>query len=77
MELAPDVRSALLKREDFYGAVLALVEAYEQGAWDQVDAYAQGVGVSTISVAPLYLDALGWANQHQRNTQTPAPAQAV
>src|SRR5581483_4920302 len=40
MELAPDVRTALLDRGDFYGAVLGLVEGYEQGWWDQVDALA-------------------------------------
>lgn len=65
MELAPDVRAALLRREDFYGAVLALVEAYERGAWDDVDILAMTVGVSTIHLAPLYLDALAWANEHR------------
>ena len=35
MELAPDVREALLHRGDFYGAVLGLVEAYEQGFGDE------------------------------------------
>ena len=29
-----DPRGALLGREDFFGAVLALVEAYERGAWE-------------------------------------------
>lgn len=65
MELAPDVRGALLAREDFYGAVLGLVEAYEQGWWDQVDALAGAVGVSPVQLAPMYIDALSWATEQQ------------
>lgn len=66
MELAPDVRNALLQRADFYGAVLGLVEAYEQGWWDQVDTLAQNVGVSPVALSPMYLEALSWANEQQR-----------
>jgi len=65
MDLAPDIRLALLKREDYYGAVLALVEAYEQGRWDQVDGLAGSIGVGTVSLSPLYLKSLEWARQHQ------------
>lgn len=72
MELAPDVRSALLQREDFYGAVLGLVESYEQGWWDQVDTLASSVGVGPVALAPMYLDALSWANEHQASRDTAA-----
>lgn len=65
MELAPDVRAALLHRQDFYGAVLGLVEAYEQGWWDQVDTLAASVGVGPVTLAPMYIEALGWATEHQ------------
>jgi len=70
MELAPDVRNALLERADFYGAVLGLVEAYEQGWWDQVDALAQNVGVSPVALPPMYLEALSWASEQQRPIET-------
>ena len=70
MELATDVRMALLKREDFYGAVLGLVEAYEQGWWERVDALAPNVGVGPVTLAPLYLDALAWATEHRATTMT-------
>jgi EAL and modified HD-GYP domain-containing signal transduction protein len=70
MELAPDVRSALLRREDFYGAVLGLVESYEQGWWDQVDSLAGSVGVSPIALAPMYLEALGWATEQQSSRES-------
>jgi EAL and modified HD-GYP domain-containing signal transduction protein len=72
MELASDVRAALLGREDYYGAVLGLVEAYEQGWWDQVDALAATVGVGPVTLAPLYLDALAWATEHARPMDEPA-----
>jgi EAL and modified HD-GYP domain-containing signal transduction protein len=73
MELAPDIRSALLHRADFYGEVLSLIEAYEQGWWDQVDGLAEVVGVSASVLPALYIDALAWATEHQRrNQETPA-----
>jgi EAL and modified HD-GYP domain-containing signal transduction protein len=79
MELAPDVRNALLARQDFYGDALALVEAYEQGWWDQVDGLSASVGVSPVALSPMYLDALAWASEHQRrNLDTPSKSnQAV
>ena len=78
MELASDVRAALLGREDFYGAVLGLVEAYEQGWWDQVDILGESVGVGAVTLAPLYLDALNWATAHARpNEVTPVSQRAV
>jgi c-di-GMP-related signal transduction protein len=66
MELAPDLRAALLKREDFFGAVLSLVEAYEEGRWDRVDLHAATVGVGPVTLGPLYLKALAWATEHAR-----------
>jgi len=73
MEVAPDIRAALLRREEFYGEVLSLIEAYEQGWWDQVDALSGVVGVSPVALSPLYLESLAWASEHQkRNAATPA-----
>jgi EAL and modified HD-GYP domain-containing signal transduction protein len=78
MELASDVRLALLHRQEFYGDVLALVESYEQGWWDQVERLAAWIGVNPSALAPMYLDALAWASEHQRrNQQTPASQAAV
>jgi EAL and modified HD-GYP domain-containing signal transduction protein len=65
MDLARDIRLAVLERADYYGAVLALVEAYEQGRWDQVDGLAGSIGVGAVSLSPLYLKSLEWARQHQ------------
>jgi EAL and modified HD-GYP domain-containing signal transduction protein len=77
MELAPDVRGALLRREDFFGAVLALVEAYERGAWEDVDSIAAALGISTVELAPTYLDALSWANEQRANHASANPVRAA
>jgi len=67
MELAPDVRQALLKREDYYGAVLSLIEAYEEGSWDAVMGWATGIGVAPEALPQLYVDSLAWAREQQRS----------
>ncbi len=77
MELAPDVRLALLHRQEFYGEVLGLIEAYEQGRWDQVDRLAAAVGVSPVALAPIYFDALAWASEHQRRNEIAPSAPAA
>lgn len=76
MELAPDVRDALLHRHDFYGAVLALVEAYEHGDWERVAALSAEVGIAAHSLPPMYIDALTWAEEHQRRDTEPPRAAA-
>ena len=78
MELAPDVRLALLHRQDFYGDVLALIEAYEQGWWDNVDALSGSVGVNPEALQSLYLESLAWASEHQRRSrETPSKSVAI
>jgi EAL and modified HD-GYP domain-containing signal transduction protein len=78
MELAPDVKNALLYRHDFYGDTLALVEAYEQGWWDHVDALCASVGVSPDALGPLYVEAVTWAAEHQRGgRETPLRGVAI
>ncbi|MEP6495082.1 MAG: HDOD domain-containing protein [bacterium] len=71
MELAHDVRVALLHREEYYGAILSLVEAYEHGWWESVDSLTESIGIDPIVLAPLYLNALAWASEHQRVTEDP------
>jgi EAL and modified HD-GYP domain-containing signal transduction protein len=65
MELAPDVRQALLHREDYYGAVLSLIEAYEAGSWDAVMGWATGIGVAPEALPQIYVDSLAWAREQQ------------
>jgi c-di-GMP phosphodiesterase len=61
LELAPDVARALVGREDFYGATLALVEVYEAGAWTEVETRCQEVGIAPDVLPGLYTEALQWA----------------
>lgn len=63
MELAEDARRALLGREDYFGAVLALVEAHERGDWETVGALGAELGVEPRVVAGAWRAALGWADE--------------
>lgn len=66
MDLAPDLRNALLHRADFFGAALRLVEAYVAGDWTEVDAVSGALGVKSAALQPTYLEALAWATSHRR-----------
>src|SRR5262249_8725985 len=77
MELAPDIRAALLHRHDFYGEVLSLIEAYEQGWWDQWETLAALVGVTSETLPPLYLESLTWASEEQKRTEVTPPSGVV
>jgi EAL and modified HD-GYP domain-containing signal transduction protein len=74
IDLAPDIRAALLRREDDYGIMLDLVDAYEQGTWERIDSLARSVGIGTKVLLPLYLESLEWANEHQRSREVTRPA---
>lgn len=56
-----EVAAALVGREGFFGLVLALVEAFEDGRWADVVAYAAHAGVSREALSDAYLDAAAWA----------------
>jgi len=65
LDLASDVRAALLSRDDFYGAVLALAEAYEEGDWAAVLVRVVDAGVDAAQVSELFRASLAWAKaQH-------------
>lgn len=65
MDLAPDLRNALLHRTDFFGSVLRGVEAYVSGRWAEVEEVAGTLGIKAAALQPLYLDALEWATSHR------------
>ena len=67
MDLAPDLRNALLNRTDFFGSALHLVEAYVAGRWGEVETLATGLGIAPAGLQPLYLDALHWATSQRRS----------
>ena len=61
LDLASDVRAALLARDDFFGAVLSLAEAYEEGDWATVMVRGVDVGVEAAQVPALFRESLAWA----------------
>lgn len=61
IDLAPEVRRALLIRSGPFAPTLALVEAYERGAWDTATGEADLLDLPAQKVGELYLDALVWA----------------
>ncbi len=61
LDLASDVRSALLERDDFYGAVLTLAEAYEEGDWATVLVGVVDAGVDAAQIPALFRESLAWA----------------
>ncbi len=67
MELAPDVRAALLSRSGYFGEVLSLVESYEQGDWEATNALAASLGVSSELLATRYVESLAWATAQDPN----------
>lgn len=70
MDLAPDLRNALLHRADFFGAALRLVEAYVGGDWSDVEAVSGPMGIKPAALQPIYLEALAWATSHRRVEQS-------
>ena len=65
MDLAAEVRNALLDRSGPFGPALRLVEAYDTGRWDDVLTECRALGIEATELASLYLAALAWANdQH-------------
>ncbi|MEP6690938.1 MAG: HDOD domain-containing protein [Gemmatimonadaceae bacterium] len=63
LDLADDVRSALLGRTGALAPALELCEAYEAGSWESVTRIAEGMRVDAQQVPTIYLDSLGWASE--------------
>lgn len=65
LDLASDVRAALLAREDFHGAVLGLAEAYEEGDWATVLVRVVEAEVDAAELPVLFRESLAWAKVQQ------------
>ncbi|HEX7239179.1 MAG TPA: EAL domain-containing protein [Longimicrobiaceae bacterium] len=66
IDLAPEVRDALLRGEGPYAPSLEMVRAYEAGRWDEVARLAAAAGVSALDVPDLYVQSLTWARERMR-----------
>ncbi len=77
LEVDEEVGDALLHREGFFGAVLALVEAYEDGRWGDVNQVAQQLGIAPSALAEQYMAAVGWASARASDLAEPATTPAA
>jgi len=57
-----EVKEALLGEGNIYSDVLNLVTAYEKGSWDNVNGYAEKLGVNEIVLPTYYYSSTKWAN---------------
>lgn len=71
LDLAPELRQALLVREGPYADLLRLAEAYEAGAWAQVAEGAAAPSLSSVALPELYAQAVEWT--YERATEAAAP----
>jgi c-di-GMP phosphodiesterase len=61
LDLAPEVRQALLERTGTYALALVLVESYESGEWEAASCAATRLGLPLEALSSLYVEAIGWA----------------
>ena len=71
--LTDDVRAALLQRTGADGEVLALVEAYEAGQWDEVKQRAGELHIQIEDLGRAYLEALPWGSDGSSPTESRTP----
>jgi c-di-GMP phosphodiesterase len=62
LDLAEEVRRALLLRTGPFAPALSLVESYERASWGVVSAEAAAIGIESALLGELYLDAVQWTN---------------
>jgi c-di-GMP phosphodiesterase len=73
VSFADELRTALLTRGGPDGELLALVEAYEAGRWDEMETRASSLQIPVEEVGRLYLEALPWGNERITEDSVPIP----
>lgn len=63
VELAPEVRSALVERDGPLAGALFMVEAYERAHWDAVLTHSRQLAVPPKELAAMYLESVRWARE--------------
>jgi EAL and modified HD-GYP domain-containing signal transduction protein len=64
LAISDDVRRALLEGAPPLGDAMHLVLAWERGQWDETERWMRRLGVEEPDVAPVYADAVLWAEDH-------------
>lgn len=63
LDLASEIKRALVARSGPFASVLALIEAWEQGRWDVVNAESASSGVDPRLLGDMYLTSVEWARE--------------
>lgn len=63
MDLASEIKRALVVRTGPLASVLALIEAYELGRWDVVNAESESSGIDPRFLGDMYLASVAWARE--------------
>jgi len=63
VNLADEVKAALLEREGIYADALQVIESYELGLWELAAEQASTLGVPTNQLPELFAEALEWAEE--------------
>jgi EAL and modified HD-GYP domain-containing signal transduction protein len=63
IDVADEIRAALLRSGGPYVRPLQLVEAYERGQWDTVSQLSSKIGVAAREIPELYVQSLQWARE--------------
>jgi c-di-GMP phosphodiesterase len=66
VDVAAEVKEALLKKSGPFAPALLLIEGYERGDWSTVTTQANIFSVPVMSVPDLYLEALSWSREKLR-----------
>ena len=66
LNLNSEITDALLRKPGKLTSVLEIVIAYEQATWEKYDLYLPMIGLREETVGKLYLEALGWVAEIER-----------
>jgi EAL and modified HD-GYP domain-containing signal transduction protein len=69
LPVGEEVREALLEGTGPHAAILRLTSAYEDGAWDDIDAEFTSTAGGRPELATLYGDAVQWAGERLRSAR--------
>ena len=69
LPVGEEVREALLENAGPHAAILRLAQAYEEGAWDAIDAEFTSTAGGRPALAMLYGDAVQWAGERLRSAR--------
>ncbi|MBV6520099.1 MAG: Cyclic di-GMP phosphodiesterase CdgJ [Gemmatimonadaceae bacterium] len=73
VNLAEEVRSALLDREGIYSDLLQVIESYELGMWELAAEQSIAAGIPADQLAELYAESLRWAEEQIPTPKTRLP----